>query len=150
MASPKTPRRQERIFAFRVLYSLCFLEPKKGSDLRDVFLKTPDKPQHILDTTGFAWDIVLGVTELQPKLDALLESFSENWRVERMGKIEVTLLRIALYELTCRDDIPAKVVLNEAIELSKLFGDDKARSFVNGILDAAAKSAEAGTLPTHV
>lgn len=147
MASPKTPRRQERIFAFRVLYSLCFLDTQQSEDLGTVFLSTPDKPRQIEGTQGFAWDLVSGVTSLQPKLDELLESFSVNWRVDRMGKIELTLLRIALYELMCREDIPAKVVLNEAIELSKLFGDDKARSFVNGILDSAAKAAEAGTLP---
>lgn len=147
MASPKTPRRQERIFAFRVLYSLCFLDVQQRADLATVFLHTPDKPQHITDTKGFAWDVVYGVTHNEPKLDQLLESFSENWRVDRMGKIELTLLRIALYELTCRSDIPAKVVLNEAIELSKLFGDDKARGFVNGILDTAAKASEAGKLP---
>ena len=146
MASPKTPRRQERIFAFRVLYSLCFVDGP-SEDLGSVFLSTPDKPRQIDGAKGYAWDVVNGVSSLQSKLDELLESFSVNWRVDRMGKIELTLLRIALFELMCREDIPPKVVLNEAIELSKLFGDDKARSFVNGILDSAAKAAEAGTLP---
>ncbi len=147
MVSRKTPRRQERIFAFRVLYSLCFLDQKDDFDLATIFLQTPDKPQHILEAEGFAWALVQGVCQHATKIDGILESLSQNWRVDRMGKIELTLLRIALYELSCEDDTPAKVVLNEAIELSKLFGDDKARSFVNGILDTAAKAAESGTLP---
>ena len=63
-----------------------------------------------------------------------------------MGKVEVTLLRLAMFELTRQKDVPPKVAINEAIELSKQFGDDKSRGFVNGILDAAAKALEAGRL----
>lgn len=139
MTNQKRPRRQERIYAFKVLYGLCFKDwPVSLTELEEVFLQFPDKNQD--RGKGFAWELVKGVWENQAELDEALNSFSDNWRVDRMGKVEVTLLRIALFELRYRDDIPPKVALNEAVELSKLFGDDKSRSFVNGILDAAAKA----------
>lgn len=94
---------------------------------------------------GFAWELVEGVWERQQEIDALLAKHSQNWRVERMGKVEVTLLRLALFELGFRPDIPARVTINEAIELSKQFGDEGSRAFVNGILDAVSKELEKKT-----
>jgi hypothetical protein len=61
-----------------------------------------------------------------------------------MGKVEVTLLRIAMLELVKHKDVPPRVVINEAIELSRQFGDEKSHGFVNGILDMAARTVEAG------
>ncbi len=60
--------------------------------------------------------------------------------------MELTLLRLAMYELLYRQDVPAKVAINEALELTRQFGEDNATSFVNGILDAAAKALEKGSL----
>ncbi len=87
-----------------------------------------------------------GVWSEQKELDTHLARFSQNWRIERMGKVEITLLRLALYEILFRADIPPKVAINEAVELSKQFGDEGSRGFVNGILDAAAKALESGQL----
>ena len=146
MASPKAPRRQERVFAFKVLYGLCFCEAKTLEEVEKAFVNSPDRPENIVSCEGFAWDMVSGVWHNRPWLDKALETFSENWRIDRIGKVELTLLRIALFELTGRNDIPPKVALNEAVELSKQFGDEKSRSFVNGILDAAARAVESGSL----
>ncbi|MDL2285620.1 transcription antitermination factor NusB [Desulfovibrio sp. OttesenSCG-928-F07] len=95
---------------------------------------------------GFTWDLVLGVWQKQSELDTLITDFSQNWRTSRMGKVELALLRLAFFELAFRDDTPPKVIINEAIELSKQFGDDSSRGFVNGILDAAVKAVETGKI----
>jgi N utilization substance protein B len=95
---------------------------------------------------GFAWDLVRGTWQNQRELDALITKFSQNWRLDRMGKVELALLRLAAYELIYRNDVPGKVVINEAIELSKIFGDDSSRGFVNGILDALVKALDSGEL----
>ena len=95
---------------------------------------------------GFAWELVLGVWSKQEELDKLIARYSQNWRIERMGKVELALLRLAAYELLFRDDVPPKVVINEAIELSRQFGDENSRSFVNGILDSAVKAVESGEI----
>ncbi|MDR2050416.1 MAG: transcription antitermination factor NusB [Deltaproteobacteria bacterium] len=96
---------------------------------------------------GFAWELVLGVWREQAELDGLIARFSQNWKIERMGRVELALLRLALHELVFCADTPPKVVINEAVEISRLFGDDASRGFVNGILDAAVKAAESG--PPH-
>ena len=60
--------------------------------------------------------------------------------MDRLGKIELTLLRLAMFELLHRSDVPARVAINEALELTARFGDAKAKSFINGILDSAART----------
>ena len=139
----KTPRRLERIFAFKVLYGLCFSPTTSEAGLLHAFQRSPDRPPGMEDEDSFAWSLCFGVWKHQGELDRAIAGLSENWRLDRMGKVEVTLLRIAMFELMKQKDVPPKVAINEAIELSKQFGDDKSRGFVNGILDAAARSLEA-------
>ena len=148
-STKKAPRSAQRAQAFQVLYSLSFTPAQTLQDVARAFAKAPDQDESALKDgvpEGFAWDLVEGVWTNQAALDEHLTSFSQNWRIERMGKVEITLLRLALYEILFRNDIPPKVAINEAIELSKQFGDDGSRGFVNGILDAAAKALESGRL----
>jgi len=150
MAGPKkAPRRAERSLAFQVLYSLAFTPATTIQEAAHAFRNAPDSVEMADaagDPEGFAWELVEGVWTNMAQIDARLTSFSQNWRIERMGKVEITLLRLALYEIMFRTDVPPKVAINEAIELSKQYGDDASRGFVNGILDAAAKALEAGKL----
>jgi len=143
----KASRRVERSFAFKVLYGLCFSPADSENDLRDAFLRSPDRPEAMDDQSGYAWNLVFNVWKHQEMLDKAIASFSQNWRVERLGKVEAALLRIAFWELMQNDpDVPPKVAINEAVELSKQYNDEKSRSFINGILDAAAKARDAGQL----
>ena len=81
--------------------------------------------------------VVREVSQHRDQIDELLGQLSRNWRVERIARVERTILRMALYELKFRNDIPARVALNEAIELAKRFGSADASAFVNGLLDSA-------------
>lgn len=76
-----------------------------------------------------------GVLEHCQEIDRTIERHSENWRLERMPLVDRNILRIAAFELLYREEIPPKVVLDEAIELGKRFGSPETGSFVNGILD---------------
>ena len=151
-AIKKAPRRAERALAFQVLYGLTFSPALDHTGLMRAFCKAPEQDGNDEskngggEPQGFAWELVEGVWKEQKRLDERLAAFSQNWRIERMGKVEITLLRLALYEIMFRNDIPPKVAINEAIELSKQFGDDASRGFVNGILDAANKAVESGAL----
>ncbi len=87
------------------------------------------------DVRGFAEELVRGVLEHRAELDALLGRYATNWKVSRMQVVDRNILRLGIYELLWRDDVPAKVTMNEAIELAKDFGDDEAARFVNGVLD---------------
>lgn len=155
-ASPgKRPsRRAERIFAFKVLYGILFIQDAKEQDLARAFRVSPDRPEQINPDQfdiedSYAWLLCSGVWEKRDNLDKTLVSLSRNWRLERIGKVEITLLRIALFEMLRGDpDVPPKVAINEALELSKQFSDEKSRIFVNGVLDAAVKAMDAGTLHT--
>ncbi len=155
-AAPKRPRsfvRNRRIargYAFQVLYSLGFNPPDNPEELARIFsnantikdasllegeeVPPPARPE------GFAWDLVYGVWAGSADLDRLIAAFSEGWKVERLGRVELTVLRMALYELKFNLDVPEKVVISEALELARQYADQKALAFINGILDSAARS----------
>ncbi|MDN4607781.1 transcription antitermination factor NusB [Sporosarcina highlanderae] len=82
----------------------------------------------------FYESLVKGTTEHRDEIDAVLADQLENWSLDRLPKIERTVLRLAVYELLYHEDVPHRVVLNEAIELCKQFGDEKSGRFVNGVL----------------
>ena len=83
----------------------------------------------------FAEQLLNGVYQHRDELDAMIVAASENWRIERMSIIDRNVLRIALYEMLYRLEIPPKVSINEAIDLGKTFGSPDSGSFINGILD---------------
>ena len=87
------------------------------------------------EVKAFAERLVAGVLEKKKDLDALIGKYATNWKISRMPIVDRNILRAGVYELMWMDDVPAKVTVNEAIELAKSFGDDDASKFVNGILD---------------
>jgi len=92
---------------------------------------------HVLDgekSDSFFESLVRGATEKKQEIDEALEGKLENWSLYRLPKIERTVLRLAVYELLYMEETPNNVVLNEAIELCKTYGDDKSSKFVNGVL----------------
>jgi N utilization substance protein B len=92
------------------------------------------------DTLPFVDQLVQGVRAHIEELDGLLGRFAEHWSLERMAVVDRNVLRCALYELLYLDDIPAKVTINEAIEIAKRYGSQESGAFVNGILDRIVKS----------
>lgn len=92
------------------------------------------------ETKAFAERVVAGVLDKKKELDVLIGKYATNWKVSRMQIVDRNILRIGAYELLWLDEVPAKVTMNEAIELAKDFGDDEAAKFVNGILDKVLAS----------
>ena len=88
-----------------------------------------------LDSRRFSEDLVRGVKGSVGELDALLTRCSRNWRLERMSWVDRNLLRLASYELSRRSDTPARVAINEAIEVAKRYGTTESPAFINGVLD---------------
>jgi transcription antitermination protein NusB len=87
------------------------------------------------DAKAFAERLVEGVLAHKKDLDSLIGKYATNWKISRMQIVDRNILRIGAYELLWLDEVPAKVTVNEAIELARDFGDDEAAKFVNGILD---------------
>jgi N utilization substance protein B len=91
------------------------------------------------DAREFANGIVRGTLTRVEEIDRLLAAHAQNWRVERMAVLDRLVLRMATYELLTDPQTPAKVVINEAIELARRYTGDEAVAFVNGVLDAVRK-----------
>ncbi|HEY6084622.1 MAG TPA: transcription antitermination factor NusB [Nitrospira sp.] len=87
------------------------------------------------DVKVFAEQLVQGVLEHRKDLDTVIGRYATNWKISRMQVVDRNILRLGAYELFWLDDVPARVTVNEAIELAKDFGDEEAAKFVNGILD---------------
>ena len=133
--------------AFQVLYGLSFATVTTREELERAFLSYPTKETAegkaeecgTEQPQGFAWELVSGVWEQQAALDESISRYSQNWKLERIGHIELTLLRLAFFELFFRSDTPPRVVINEVLELSTHFAEISAKKFINGLLDAAVK-----------
>jgi N utilization substance protein B len=82
------------------------------------------------------------VQSLIPEIDKLINDNTENWSTSRMGKVEVAVLRLAVYEIVYDDDIPAGVAIDEAVELAKTYGQENSGGFVNAILSKIVKNKE--------
>ena len=108
--------------------------------LENTELTIEDAMSHVLEGQNdpFYEKLVRGTTEQLTQIDESLKTKLENWSLDRLPKIERTVLRLAVYELLFMQDAPSRVVMNEAIELCKTFGDDKSSKFVNGVLSKYA------------
>lgn len=80
------------------------------------------------------------IMERLPELDRLIGETAEGWKISRMGKVDLTILRLAVYEMKYDEDVPVGVAINEAVELSKKFGGDESPAFINGILGKLGKT----------
>ena len=84
----------------------------------------------------FFLKLVKGVIQAKTEIDAIIENFSDNWKISRMSCVDRNIMRIAVYELLYCQDIPSKVSINEAIDVGKKFGTEESGAFINGILDS--------------
>lgn len=86
---------------------------------------------------SFADPLIRGTLEHLDQVDALIRQYAKNWRLERIAVVDRNILRLALYEMTCREDIPPVVSINEAVDIAKKFSTAESGKFVNGLLDRA-------------
>ena len=132
-------RRKSREIALQMLYQLEMSgqPPDVVIDLYNELASGGEdkKPELAEAVRPFAEQLLSGVHAHRDELDAMIVAASENWRLERMSIIDRNVLRIALYEMLYRAEIPPKVSINEAIDLGKTFGSPDSGAFINGILD---------------
>ncbi|HEX4962125.1 MAG TPA: transcription antitermination factor NusB [Thermoanaerobaculia bacterium] len=95
--------------------------------------------QRVEEAFEFAQELVRGTIDNQQRIDDLIRSQADNWRLERMPAVDRNILRLAVYEMLHERDTPKLVVLDEAIELAKKFGSEQSGRFVNGLLDGLLK-----------
>ncbi|HHD2752325.1 TPA: transcription antitermination factor NusB [Clostridium perfringens] len=103
------------------------------------FMENKDISKDDLDLAYIKSGLV-GIEENKEKLNSLIEAQLVKWKLNRISKVNLSILRIATYEMLFAEDVPGKVSINEAIELCKKYSDNKSVSFINGVLDKVYKS----------
>jgi N utilization substance protein B len=124
-------RRKARNLALQVLYQVDLTQDGLDQSMKLLW----DQLELSEDVRGFAEERVKGVRENLDEIDELIRRASEHWRIERMSAVDRNILRLAVYELAFRPEVPERVVINEAIELGKRFSGEESGPFINGILD---------------
>ena len=132
-------RHRSREVALQALYAHD-LAPVRGDPvaLREVFDRVAESFEVPESAKIFSEELVFGVGARGEELDAVIQAHARNWKLSRMGVVDRNLLRLATFELMEYAETPAAVIIDEAIELARSFGDDRSPSFVNGVLDAVA------------
>ena len=98
------------------------------------------------DVSGYTYELVRGVAEHFDDIERFMSSTSDNWAIDRMPVVDRNIIRLAIYEIVFRKDIPTGVAINEAVEVAKAFGGNDSPKFVNGVLGKIAAAFDAGTL----
>ena len=135
-----TDRHQAREAALQILYG-CHIGGGAASDVISAYF-AEHAPEATAAVQSFAREIVLGTLTDVPALDALIARHAQHWRLDRLAVIDRLILRLAIWELQRGSDVPAAVVINEAIELARTFSTDGSVAFVNGVLDGVHKALE--------
>lgn len=126
-------RRESREAIFQLLYAREFFRDMEFTEFYAYYSENAEKIYNEFVKSAF-----LGVCENMEAIDAEIEASSVKWKISRMAKVTRNILRLAVYELTL-SDVPAKAVINEALELAKKYDDDQSPSFINGILNKIAR-----------
>jgi N utilization substance protein B len=138
MAKPPGKRREGRQAAMQYLFAHDLHGAGEVSDTeRNAFW---DLHMAKNDVREYAERLIKGILTFREEIDSRIASVLQNFSFERLGTVDRNILRLAVYEMLHEQDVPRPVVINEAIEIAKAFGDTQTRVFVNGVLDRIAKT----------
>ena len=132
-----------RIVAMQTLYEHDFRGVGDGGEeLNPILQRNLDEFRSSIDDTNFVEDVVDGVRANQAEIDGIIGPAAPEWPVEQIAKIDKIILRIGVYELMVKRDVPPKVAINEAVELAKTFGGENSSKFINGVLGTIYRNSE--------
>ncbi|OGF28100.1 transcription antitermination factor NusB [Candidatus Falkowbacteria bacterium RIFOXYB2_FULL_47_14] len=139
-------RHLARTIAMQSLFLWDF-QGKEGIELEDVVKGVFKNFAPEFDDRGFVNELIGGVMENLPAIDRYITKYATEWPLDQITIVDRNILRIGVYELVFNRDIPAKVAINEAIEIAKTFGSDSSGKFVNGVLGAIYKDLDTEKKP---
>ncbi len=125
-------RRELREQIFKLLFRVEFNSAEDMPEQEKLFFEDEDAAQD--KDADYIQAKFQKISEKLPEIDALLNEKTEKWDTARMSKVDLTILRLAVYEILFDESVPTGVAINEAVELAKKFGQDASPSFVNGVL----------------
>lgn len=128
-------RRRSREQALQILFFMDHskLEAHEAKDLFKLHFEVKNADSEYMQ------ELIFGVEDHQIQIDEILERSLNNWKLYRLGKVDRSVLRMSVYELLFSKKLASAIVINEAVELGKKYGDEKTPSFLNGVLDRIAK-----------
>lgn len=125
-------RREIREHIFLMLFRKDFHEAGELKEQMELYISELEKPT--MEEYAYLTKRFDAVVEKLEEIDQILSEASSGWKLNRMNKVDLTILRLAVFEMRFDEEIPVKVAINEAVELAKRFGGDESPSFVNGVL----------------
>lgn len=136
MPEQPDPRHEARKLAVGAIFCWAFSEENQSECL--------ELTKELLESPGADQDMVMGIVEgtkeYKDKIDEIIEKNAPDWPLDKISKIDLVILRIALFELLFKKDMPQKVAIDEAVELAKEFGNDTSGKFINGVLGAVIET----------
>ncbi len=129
-------RREEREQAFCLLFEQIFQNDDMDSVIEDA------KDARDIEIGKYTRVLVNGVGEKLEEIDTYIKANLKNWKIERISKVSLVVMRVAVYEMLYRDDVPVRVSINEAIDIAKKYATPKDGAFVNGVLGSVSKQIE--------
>jgi transcription antitermination protein NusB len=133
-------RHLARTMAMQTLFTWDFNGRKKEGNIAEIIKNNFENFAPGFDDHGFVEETVRGVVDNIDKIDGLITKYATDWPLEQITIVDRNVLRIGAYELLCREDIPPRVAINEAIEIAKAYGGESSGKFVNGVLGAMFKN----------
>jgi len=130
-------RRKSREIATRLLFEMS-INKESYVDIIENFRENTEEKIEDIDFE-YVIRVLKGVSENEAYINETISKYLVKWKLERLPKMNLAILKMASYEILFEEDIPNKVTINEAIELAKRYGDDNAPSFINGVLNNLIK-----------
>ena len=134
---PQISRRESREQILQLLFETEFQGQKLPEEIYRLAVEDREIP-----ADAYISEVYFGVLEQKEKIDAYISKYSRGWSIDRIAPVPRNILRIAVFEMLMRQDIPARVAINEALELAKKYDEEKAKVFVNGILNSVKDELE--------
>ncbi|MBO4845171.1 MAG: transcription antitermination factor NusB [Lachnospiraceae bacterium] len=126
-------RRELREHIFKLLFRIEFNSEEEMKKQCELFFEDPER-EFDEEDTKYIQEKYDSIYSKLNEIDGLIDSKAKGWSSDRMGKVELTIIRLAVFEIMFDDDVPSKVAINEAVELAKKFGQDKSSGFINAVL----------------
>jgi len=126
--------------ARQVAMQLIYQYELGGDGISSTIEESMDKPQLDADDMLYIESVLEGTNDKQEELDDLVAKYAVGWKPERIAKVDLSILRLAIYEMLYREDIPESVSVNEAVELAHTYSTPEAASFINGILGSVSRA----------
>ena len=129
-------RKKARENAFKCVFQLGF---ENDYNLDSMLKSLEEESEFSVEEKEYITEVFMGVSNNLEKIDEIIFSNLKGWTIERISKVDLAILRLAIYEIKYDKEVPYKVSVNEAVEIAKEYGDDKSQSFVNGLLAKVEK-----------